>query len=88
MVWWHALVTSFTKRFSNRWQFAVTSRSAPSRIQRGLRARPYAVRRQRSMPSNYLRAQADVEGEHTYANTDQRHRAVMNGIWDVSRGCS
>ena len=28
----------------------------------------------------------DVEGEYTYAATDQRHRAVMNGIWDVGRG--
>src|SRR6185436_5649096 len=28
----------------------------------------------------------DVQGEYGYAATDQRHRAVLNGIWDVGRG--
>jgi len=28
----------------------------------------------------------DVQGEYTYAATDQRHRGVLNGIWDVGRG--
>jgi hypothetical protein len=28
----------------------------------------------------------DVGGEYTHATTDQRHRAVVNGIWDVGAG--
>jgi hypothetical protein len=84
---WHALVTSFTKRFSNRWQIAGNytlgavkdSQGPPCQTVRG------ADGNAACRPITFA-LKPDVEGEYTYAATDQRHRAVMNGIWDVGRG--
>jgi hypothetical protein len=86
---WHAFVTSVTKRFSDRWQFSGNytfgavkdSVGPPCQTQRGADASaevrcveiPFALK-------------PDIAGEYTYAATDQRHRAVANGIWNVGRG--
>ncbi len=84
---WHALVTSLTKRFSNRWQVAGNytfgavkdSQGPPCQMIRG------ADSNAECRPITFA-LQPDVAGEYTYAATDQRHRAVLNGIWDVGRG--
>ena len=84
---WHALVTSFTKRFSNRWQFAGNYTFGAVKDSTGPPCQTV-----RSADGNAacrpitFALKPDVEGEYTYAATDQRHRAVMNGIWDVGRG--
>ena len=84
---WHALVTSVTKRFSNRWQLSGNYTFV-------------AVKDSQGPPCQTIRSgdgtaecapitfalQPDVAGEYTYASTYQRHRGVLNGIWDVGRG--
>jgi hypothetical protein len=75
---YHGLVTGFTKRFSNRWQASATytlSRfySADSRPFSGLFMVPFPTA-------------PDLGGEWGLAEEDQRHRAVLSGIWQVGRG--
>ena len=74
----HGLQTAFTKRLSNRWQASGTytlswlrDQSAPAVS--GTRPVAFAVA-------------PDLGGEYTLAATDQRHRAALNGIWQVGRG--
>ena len=75
---YHALQTAFNKRLSNRWQAAATYTlsglwDAESRPFSGLEMVPFPTAR-------------DLGGEFTLSQTDQRHRAVFNGIWQVGRG--
>ena len=76
---YHGLQTTFTKRFSDRWQFSgnyTLSRiknDEPSQPISGQTLVPFAVA-------------ADMGGEYGLAITDQRHRAVFNGIWEVGYG--
>ena len=75
---YHALQTAFTKRMANRWQAAATYTlsglwDAESRPFTGLQMVPFETAR-------------DLGGEFTLGQTDQRHRAVFNGIWQVGRG--
>jgi TonB dependent receptor len=74
----HSLQTAFTKRLSNRWQASGTytlswlyDQSSPAVS--GTERVPFAVA-------------PDLGGEYSLAATDQRHRATMNGIWQVGRG--
>jgi hypothetical protein len=69
----HALETSFTKRFSDRWQAAAT----------------YALSGfwdEVAPPDVGFPLVPDMGAERALAATDQRHRAVFNGIWEVGRG--
>ena len=74
----HALQTAFTKRFSHRWQATATYLLSgfwtgdPLPIS-GLKQVTFAV-------------PADLGGDYSLAPTDQRHRFVFNGIWQVGRG--
>jgi len=75
---YHALQTAFTKRLGNRWQAAATYTlsglwDAESRPFSGLEMVPFPTA-------------PDLGGEFTLGATDQRHRAVFNGIWQVGRG--
>ena len=75
---YHALQTSLTKRFSNRWQGAATytlSRlyNADSRPFSGLDPVPFTTA-------------PDLGGEWGISADDQRHRMVLNGIWQVGHG--
>jgi carboxypeptidase family protein/TonB-dependent receptor-like protein len=75
---YHALQTSFTKRLSNRWQGSATYtlsglKNAEAPPMSGLQPVPFATA-------------PDLGGEFTFDPTDQRHRAVFNGIWQVGRG--
>lgn len=75
---YHALITGFTKRFSNRWQASATytlsglwAAAAPAFS--GLYVVPFPT-----VP--------DLGGEWGLSQDDQRHRAVVSGIWQVGRG--
>jgi hypothetical protein len=76
---YHGLQTTFTKRLSNRWQASANyllSRLAnvsPAQPISGHTEVPFAVA-------------LDLGNEYGLAATDQRHRAVFNGIWQVGGG--
>jgi len=76
---YHALQTSWTKRFSNRWQASANyslsqiKNDDPSQPMSGTTLVPFPVA-------------PDMGGEYGLAETDQRHRAVFNGIWQVAYG--
>jgi carboxypeptidase family protein/TonB-dependent receptor-like protein len=74
----HALQTAFTKRLSNRWQASGTytlswlyDMSAPAYS--GAAPVPFPV-------------QPDLGSDYGFSLADQRHRATLNGIWQVGRG--
>jgi hypothetical protein len=68
-----------TKRFSNRWQFS--GNYTLSQIENDEPSQPIIY--QSLVP---FAVAPDMGGEYGLAVTDQRHRAVFNGIWDVGRG--
>jgi hypothetical protein len=75
---YHALQTTLTKRFSNRWQGSLTYtlgmlKNAVPRPLSGARMVTFDV-------------PPDIGNEYTLAATDQRHRLVFNGIWQVGAG--
>jgi carboxypeptidase family protein/TonB-dependent receptor-like protein len=75
---YHALITGFSKRFSNRWQASATYTlsglwAAESPAFSGLYVVPFPT-----VP--------DLGGEWGLSQDDQRHRLVVNGIWQVGRG--
>ncbi|HEY5618936.1 MAG TPA: TonB-dependent receptor [Vicinamibacterales bacterium] len=75
---YHALITGFTKRFSNRWQASATYTlsglwSSDSPPFSGLFPVPFPTA-------------PDLGGEWGLSEDDQRHRAVVSGIWQVGRG--
>lgn len=66
--------TGFTKRFSNRWRASATYTLSGAWDADGLPAGDYAVP---------FRLAPDFGEEFTLAANDQRHRAVLNGIWQL-----
>ena len=83
---YHGLETAFTKRMSRRWQASATYTlsalrdAQPFPYQYGL-LNGVVTRHKIDFP-----LAPDMGGEYTLASTDQRHRAVFNGIWDVGYG--
>jgi hypothetical protein len=83
---YHGLETAFTKRMSNRWQAQVTytvagfwdATQVPDQFEL---VNGRLSRRRLGFP-----VAPDIGGQYTLAATDQRHRAVFNGIWDVGYG--
>jgi hypothetical protein len=75
---YHGLQTAFTKRFSQRWQAGATY--TLSQLKDGDPA-PLSGLQIISFP-----VAADLGGEYGLAQSDQRHRAVFNGIWDAGYG--
>jgi len=76
---YHGLQTTVTKRFSNRWQFS--GNYTLSQIENDEPSQPIIYQSLVPFP-----VAPDMGGEYGLAVTDQRHRAVFNGIWDVGRG--
>ena len=80
---YHALQTSWNKRMSNRWQAGATYTlsglwSAEGQPLMGVRG---------ATPSEVpFTVAPDLGAEWSLAQSDQRHRAVFNGIWQVGRG--
>jgi hypothetical protein len=82
---YHALQTAFTRRLSNNWQAGATYTlaglwSAEGQPLMGVPGStpievPFPVAEDLGGPTGW-----------TYALSDQRHRAVFNGIWQVGRG--
>jgi hypothetical protein len=75
---YHGLQSVFTKRFTHRWQGSLTYTLS------GLRdgdPAPLSGIKQVSFP-----VAPDFGGEYGLAVTDQRHRLVFNGIWQVVGG--
>ena len=75
---YHGLQTNFTRRMSQHWQASATYtlsffKDAQNQPFSGLAIVPFTVA-------------PDLGNEYTYADTDQRHRAVLSGIWEVGRG--
>jgi hypothetical protein len=64
----HRLTTVLTKRFSRKWQASGNYTLSARRDESGTT----------DMPANVVK---DLGGEYTLAVGDQRHRAVVNGIW-------
>jgi len=84
---YHAGELTFTKRFSSNWQVNATYTlsyfrdATPSRDQWFLGEDGVVARR----PIGFALAR-DLGGEYTLAEDDQRHRATINGIWNIRYG--
>lgn len=74
----HALETAFTKRLSQRWQASLTYTLSTFRE---YLPQPFSGRSIVPFP-----VAPDLGNEWAYAEGDQRHRAVFNGIWDLAHG--
>jgi hypothetical protein len=82
----HGLETSFTRRFSDRWQLMGTytlgwvrdSEGNPCQIERSPGGTPLC----HELPFTVA---PDIAA-YTLAATDQRHRGVVNGIWEAGYG--
>jgi hypothetical protein len=75
---YHGMQTQFTKRMSQRWQASATYtlswfKDASNQPFSGLVIVPFPVT-------------PDLGNEYTLADSDQRHRAVLSGIWEVGKG--
>jgi hypothetical protein len=75
---YHGLQTAFTKRFSNRWQASATYTlsgfwNGDAQPISGFSEVPFEVAK-------------DIGRDYSLAVTDQRHRLVFNGIWQVAGG--
>ena len=83
---YHALQTAFTKRFSNRWQASGTYTMSVARDARPFPlqwvGRPNGINGTgfETLPFPVAR---DFGGEYTLSGRDQRHRATVNGVWEV-----
>jgi len=69
---YNGLSVGLTKRMSNRWQGSATYLLS-------------ALRDAISSPAPF-RVAPDLGGEYSLAATDQRHRVVLNGIWQAGHG--
>jgi hypothetical protein len=72
---YHGLQMALTKRLRNRWQGSGTYTLSTLRNSEGL---PHSGVTQVNFP-----VAADLGDDYSLAVTDQRHRLVFNGIWDV-----
>jgi hypothetical protein len=75
----HGVQTTFTKRFSDRWQFS--GNYTLSEVKNDEPSQPFSGQELVPFP-----VAPDLGGEYGPAQTDQRHRAVFNGIWQVGYG--
>jgi hypothetical protein len=66
---YHALQTAFTRRMRNNWQASATYLLA-------------MLKDAQSSPAPFAVA-PDLGGEYSLAASDQRHRVVFNGIWQL-----
>jgi len=76
----HALETAFTKRLSQHWQASATY--TLSFFWDGLPAPKYGP----GLQTPGIQLALDAGEQYGYATTDQRHRAVFNGIWEPGLG--
>jgi hypothetical protein len=81
---YHGLQTGFTKRLANRWQASATYTLS---FLRDAESPPFTgdPATNRFIPVPFATA-PDLGGEWALSSSDQRHRAVLSGIWEVGRG--
>jgi hypothetical protein len=81
---YHGLQTSFTKRLANRWQASATYTLSGLKDAESL---PFTgdPATSRFVPVPFATA-PDMGGEWAFSSSDQRHRFVVNGIWQVIGG--
>jgi hypothetical protein len=72
---YHGLQTALTKRFGNRWQASATYTLAGLKNNDGL---PHSGVNQVT-----FNVAPDLGDDYSLAVTDQRHRMVFNGIWEM-----
>jgi hypothetical protein len=85
---------SFTKRFSDRWQANATYTLSAFYDDGGIGAPtgPYNIvlHPDADVPTELVplgfSVAPDLRGDYQLAPTDQRHRATLNGIWEVGMG--
>jgi hypothetical protein len=75
---YHALQTSLTRRMSNRWQGSASYTLGALRDDDPMPLQGFDQVR--------FAVPADLGGEYSLAETDQRHRFVFNGLWDAGFG--
>jgi hypothetical protein len=85
---YHGWETAFTKRFSQRWQATGTYTLSMLKDKDSLPINagcqyPYSAVGVCDQP---ITLRPDMGGEYGLAATDQRHRAVINGIWQLPVG--
>jgi hypothetical protein len=80
---YHALQATFSKRLSHRWQGAATYSLAGLKSGNG---RPLAGVPGTEPIQVPFDVAPDIGGEYSWDATDQRHRLVVNGIWEVYGG--
>jgi hypothetical protein len=80
---YHALQMTFTKRMSNNWQAGATYSLAGLKSGNG---RPLTGVAGAEPVQVSFDVAPDIGGEYSFDATDQRHRMVVNGIWQVFRG--
>jgi hypothetical protein len=80
---YHGVITSFTKRMSHHWQASGTYTLAG--FWNAVGAPFMGVPGSTPIEVPFALAQ-DLKGEWGLAEGDQRHRVVLNGIWQVGRG--
>jgi len=80
---YHGVITSFTKRMSHRWQASGTY--TLSGFWNAVGAPFMGVPGSTPIEVGFPLAQ-DLKGEWGFAEGDQRHRLVLNGIWQVGHG--
>jgi hypothetical protein len=83
---YRGLQMAFQKRYSNRWQANATYTLSDFRSADG---NPVQVLPDGDsityQPLNFS-VQPDIANDYTLAESDQRHRATVNGIWDLGAG--
>ena len=84
---YHGLETAFTKRLAQRWQASATYTLSGQWDDNGPGTCQVAASPDGPVctPLAFNLA-PDLGGDYTLAATDQRHRAVFNGIWELGYG--
>jgi hypothetical protein len=80
---YHALQATFTKRMSNNWQAGATYSLAGLKSGNGRPLTGVTGEEPIQVPFDVA---PDIGGEYSFDATDQRHRLVVNGIWQLFRG--
>ena len=83
---YHGLETAFTKRVSQRWQASATYTLSRLKDDNGGLCQTSATADGPVCTPLTFKLAPDLGGDYSLANTDQRHRAVFNGIWELAYG--
>ena len=77
---------TLTKRYADNWQLTASYTAAWFKDARPDRMNWVFRNGTLTREAIGFALASDMGGEYTYASTDQRGRATLNGIWDIGRG--